>query len=335
MTEMIIRKDRRAGRLTFNRPQALNALSHEMALAIDAALQEWRDDPEVALVVIDAEGERAFCSGGDIAAVYRAGLEGDHRVGREFFRDEYRMNARIAEYPKPIVAFMQGFVMGGGVGVGGHASHRIVGDTTQIAMPETGIGLIPDVGGSWLLGHAPGRCGEYLGLTGARIGAGDAIFTGFADSYIPEAEWPALIDRLAETGDVAAITPRPRPAAPLEGRDLSAFGGPSVAEIVAALEAAGDEAALKPLRRNSPLSMAATLALVRAARGDASLRDSLARELRFTARATAESDFLEGVRAQIIDKDRNPQWSADASPAHVAAMLAPLGEDEIEWEDRT
>ncbi|MDQ7260926.1 enoyl-CoA hydratase/isomerase family protein [Paracoccus sp. PS-1] len=335
MTEMIIRKDRRAGRLTFNRPQALNALSHEMALAIDAALQEWRDDPEVALVVIDAEGERAFCSGGDIAAVYRAGLEGDHRVGREFFRDEYRMNARIAEYPKPIVAFMQGFVMGGGVGVGGHASHRIVGDSTQIAMPETGIGLIPDVGGSWLLGHAPGRCGEYLGLTGARIGAGDAIFTGFADSYIPEAEWPALIDRLAETGDVAAIAPHPRPEAPLEGRDLSAFGGHTVAGIVAALEAAGDEAALKPLRRNSPLSMAATLALVRAARGDASLRDSLARELRFTARATAESDFLEGVRAQIIDKDRNPQWSADASPAHVAAMLAPLGEDEIEWEDRT
>ncbi|MEG4642485.1 enoyl-CoA hydratase/carnithine racemase [Paracoccus pantotrophus] len=334
-SDMIIRKDRRAGRLTFNRPQALNALSHEMALAIDAALREWQDDPEVALVVIDAEGERAFCSGGDIAAVYRAGLAGDHRVGREFFRDEYRMNARIKDYPKPIVAFMQGFVMGGGVGVGGHASHRIVGDTTQIAMPETGIGLIPDVGGSWLLGHAPGRCGEYLGLTGARIGAGDAIFTGFADSYIPEAEWPALIDRLAETGDVAAITPRPRPAAPLEGRDLSAFGGPSVAEIVAALEAAGDEAALKPLRRNSPLSMAATLALVRAARGDARLRDSLSRELRFTARATAESDFLEGVRAQIIDKDRNPQWSADASPAHVEAMLAPLGEDEIEWEDRT
>ncbi len=334
-SEMIARKDRRAGRLTFNRPQALNALSHEMALAIDAALREWQHDPEVALVVIDAAGERAFCSGGDIAAVYRAGLEGDHRVGRAFFRDEYRMNARIAEYPKPVVALMQGFVMGGGVGVGGHASHRIVGDTTQIAMPETGIGLIPDVGGSWLLGHAPGRCGEYLGLTGARIGAGDAIFTGFADAYIPEAEWPALIDRLAETGDATVIAPHPRPEAPLEGRDLSAFGGPSVAEIVAALEAAGDEAALKPLRRNSPLSMAATLALVRAARGDASLRDSLARELRFTARATAESDFLEGVRAQIIDKDRNPRWSADAGPAHVAAMLAPLGEDEIEWEDRT
>ncbi|RDW14647.1 enoyl-CoA hydratase/isomerase family protein [Paracoccus thiocyanatus] len=333
MADIVIRKDRRAGRLTFNRPQALNALSHDMALAIDAALQEWRDDPEVALVLIDAAGERAFCSGGDIAAVYRTGLAGDHRVGRDFFRDEYRMNARIKEYPKPVVALMQGFVMGGGVGVGGHASHRIVGDTTQIAMPECGIGLIPDVGGSWLLGHAPGRVGEYLGLTGARMGPGDAIFAGFADAYIPEAEWPALIERLAESGDVAAIQGRPRPEAPLEGRDLAAFGTVSVAEIMAALEAAGDEAALKPLRRNSPLSMAATLALVRAARGDAHLRDSLARELRFTARATAQSDFLEGVRAQIIDKDRNPQWSADAGPAHVAAMLAPLGEDEIEWED--
>ncbi len=333
MAEMIIRKDRRAGRLTFNRPQALTALSHEMALAIAAALQEWRDDPEVALVVIDAEGERAFCSGGDIAAVYHAGLAGDHQVGRAFFRDAYRMNARIAEYPKPIVAFMQGFVMGGGVGVGGHASHRIVGDTTQIAMPETGIGLIPDVGGSWLLGHAPGRCGEYLGLTAARIGPGDAIFTGFADTYIPEANWPALIEQLAETGDVAVIKGHPRPEASLETADLSPFGGQTVADIIAALELAGNEAALKPLRRNSPLSLAATLALVRAARGDDSLRDSLARELRFTARATAESDFLEGVRAQLIDKDRSPRWAADASPAHVTAMLAPLGDDEIEWEN--
>ncbi|WP_017999986.1 enoyl-CoA hydratase/isomerase family protein [Paracoccus sp. N5] len=332
-SEMIARKDRRAGRLTFNRPQALNALSHEMVRVIDAALRAWRDDPEVALVIIDAAGERAFCAGGDIAAVYRAGLAGDHRVGRAFFRDEYVMNARIAGYPKPVVAFMQGFVMGGGVGVGGHASHRIVGETTQVAMPETGIGMIPDVGGSWLLAHAPGRCGEYLGLTGARMGPGDAIFAGFADSFVPEADWPALKDRLAETGDVAAIEGHPRPEAPLGDRDLSAFGAASVAEILAALQAAGDDAALKVLGRNSPLSLAATLALVRAARGDRDIRESLSRELRFTARATAEGDFLEGVRAQIIDKDRNPRWSADAGPAHVAAMLAPLGEGELNWED--
>lgn len=331
--DMIARKDRRAGRLTFNRPQALNALSHEMVQVIDAALRAWRDDPEVALVIIDAEGDRAFCSGGDIAAVYRAGLAGEHGLGRAFFRDEYVMNARIAHYPKPVVALMQGFVMGGGVGVGGHASHRIIGETAQIAMPECVIGLIPDVGGSWLLAHAPGRVGEYLGLTGARMGPGDAIFAGFADSFIPEADWPALKDRLAETGDVNLILPHPAPDAPLQDRDLSSFGATSLAEITAALEAAGDESALKVLRRNSPLSMAATLALVRAARGDRDIRDSLSRELRFTARATAESDFIEGVRAQLIDKDRNPRWSADAGAAHVAAMLAPLGAEELTWED--
>ncbi|RCW86702.1 enoyl-CoA hydratase/isomerase family protein [Paracoccus lutimaris] len=333
MADILIRKDRRAGRITFSRPQALNALNHDMALAINAALKAWQDDPEVALVIIDAEGERAFCAGGDIAALYHAARAGDHQVGRVFFRDEYRMNARIAEYPKPITAFMQGFVMGGGVGVGGNASHRIVGATTQIAMPETGIGMIPDVGGSWILAHAPGRAGEYLGLTGARMGPGDAIWAGFADSYIPESEWPALIGLLAETGDVARINGQPHPGAPLAAMDLSAFSGATVAEIIAALEAAGDEAALKPLRRASPLSMAATLELVRAARGDVSIRDSLAREMRFTARTTEFGDFLEGVRAQIIDKDRNPQWRADASPAHVAWMLASLGKDEITWED--
>lgn len=339
MGGMIIRKDRRAGRITFDRPEALNALSHEMALAIDRALIDWRDDPEVALVIIDAVGERAFCAGGDIAAVWRAARAGDHEVGRAFFRDEYRMNARIAEYPRPVVAFMQGFVMGGGVGVGGHASHRIVGDTTRIAMPETGIGLIPDVGGSWLLARAPGNLGEYLGLTGARMGPGDAIHAGFADRWLPEEEWEALKDRLSAEGDPALIPALPPPEAPLAGRDLSPFAAPDVAGIMAALEAraargrAEDAEALAALRRASPLSLAATLALVRAARGDRSLRDSLAREFRFTFRATAESDFPEGVRAQLIDKDRSPRWSADASPAHVAAMLAPLGKDEIAWEN--
>ena len=333
MAEILIRKDRRAGRITFARPQALNALSHEMALAIDAALRDWAEDDAIALVIIDAEGDRAFCAGGDIAAVYRAGLAGDHQVGRDFFRDEYRMNARIAEYPKPIVAFMQGFVMGGGVGVGGHASHRIVGDSTRIAMPETGIGLIPDVGGSWLLGHAPGHTGEYLGLTAGRIGPGDAIFTGFADTYLPEAEWPALIDRLAESGDPDMIKGQPRPAAPLETTDLQAFAGRTVGEIMAALAAKGDEASLAALRRNSPLSMAATLALVRAAPNDRSVRDSLAREYRFTWRATAASDFLEGVRAQIIDKDRDPKWSAPSGEAEVKRMLGPLEGAEMLWEE--
>lgn len=332
MDDLTIRTAGRAGRITFTRPKALNALTHAMARAIHDALDGWRDDPAVALVIIDADGDRAFCAGGDIAAVYHAGRAGDHRVGRDFFRDEYRMNAAIADFPKPIVAFMQGFVMGGGVGVGGHASHRIVGDTTRIAMPESGIGLIPDVGGTWLLGRAPGRIGEYLAMTGGRMTAGDAIHAGFADMYIPEADWPGLIAMLEDSGDVTGLRGHPAPAATLDRRDLSAFGGRTLADITAALQEAGDDESLEALRRNSPLSMAAGLAMVRAARGDDCMQQSLSREYRFTARATAESDFLEGVRAQIIDKDRKPVWRRDASDDTLRAMLAPLGDDELQWE---
>ena len=332
MDDLTIRKTGRAGRITLSRPQALNALSHDMALGIHRALDGWRDDPDVAIVIIDAEGDRAFCSGGDIAAVYQAGLAGDHQVGQRFFADEYRMNAAIRDYPKPIIAFMQGFVMGGGVGVGGHASHRIVGDTTRIAMPESGIGLIPDVGGTWLLARAPGRIGEYLTLTGARMDAGDAIHAGFADTYLPEAEWPALIARLEASGDPHDIPQGTVPPSALAERDLSAFGGKTVADITAALDAAGDADALKPIGRNSPLSMAAGLAMLRAARGDQRMQDSLAREYRYTHRATASTDFIEGVRAQIIDKDRSPNWAADASPAAVQAVLAPLGADELTFD---
>ena len=332
MDDLTLSTAGRAGRITFTRPKALNALTHAMARAIHDALDGWRDDPAVALVIIDAEGDRAFCAGGDIAAVYHAGRAGDHQVGRDFFRDEYRMNAAIADFPKPIVAFMQGFVMGGGVGVGGHASHRIVGDTTRIAMPESGIGLIPDVGGTWLLGRAPGRIGEYLAMTGGRMTAGDAIHAGFADMYIPEADWPGLIAMLEDSGDVTGLRGHPAPAATLDRRDLSAFGGRTLADITAALQEAGDDESLEALRRNSPLSMAAGLAMVRAARGDDCMQQSLSREYRFTARATAESDFLEGVRAQIIDKDRKPVWRRDASDDTLRAMLAPLGDDELQWE---
>ena len=333
MNDLHIRRDRNAGRITLTRPQALNALTHDMASAVHAALDDWRDDPAVKLVILDAEGDRAFCAGGDIAAVYHGGRAGDHGIGRRFFSDEYRMNAAIADYPKPIIAFMQGFVMGGGVGLGGHASHRVVGDTTQVAMPESGIGLIPDVGGTWLLSRAPGRIGEYLGLTGARMGAGDAIHARFADLYLPEAEWEAAKDRLADSGDVAVLQGQTPPPAPLAARDLSAYEAETVARITAALEAAGDEDSLKPIRRNSPLSMAATLAMVRAARKDGRIQDSLSREYRFTHRATESSDFLEGVRAQIIDKDRKPNWSAPADPDAVAAMLADLGPQDLTWEN--
>ena len=343
MTEeptIIVRKEGRAGRLTFNRPKALNALDAEMAAAIDRALSDWRDDPEVAVVVIDAVGERAFCAGGDIAKIYHQGRAGDFTTGPRFWREEYRMNARLAEYGKPVVSFMQGFVMGGGVGVGGHAHHRVVGDTTQIAMPETGIGLIPDVGGTLLLAKAPGRVGEYLGVTGSRIGAADAIYAGFADLYLPEAEWEAVKVQLIATGDPGMLPTGRVPATKGRLADLrpqieAAFGGRDIHEIVAALEASGTHFAtetLAILRRNSALSEEATLRLVRMTRATPTIRDALSNEFRFTLRAVEKADFLEGVRAQIIDKDRSPNWkySLETLPmAEVSALLDPLPRD---WE---
>lgn len=343
MTDLAVRIEGVAGRITFARPQALNALTHAMSLAIEAALDAWRDDPAVRVVLIDAEGPRAFCAGGDIAAMYHAGRAGDFDAARRFWRDEYRMNAKIAAWPKPIVALMQGFVMGGGVGVGGHAHHRIVGETAQVAMPECGIGLVPDVGGSWLLARAPGRAGEYLGLTGARMGPGDAIWAGFADRFVPEADWPAMTRALVATGDLAAIPDHPAPASRLAEAMAAldgAFAAPTVGDIAAALGAIDTPeagAARAVIARNAPLSMAATLAIVRAARKDRDLRAAIAREFRFTARALQAGDFLEGVRAQVIDKDRTPRWRhagpGAVDPAEVAAMLAPLGPEWRIWED--
>ncbi|MDV4167870.1 3-hydroxyisobutyryl-CoA hydrolase [Rhodovulum sp. FJ3] len=334
-------KQGRVGRITFTRPQALNALSHEMAMKIEQALDAWATDDDVAMIVIDAEGERAFCAGGDIAAMYHAGKAGDYQIARDFWADEYRMNAKMFNFPKPVAAFMQGFVMGGGVGVGGHASHRIVGDTSQVAMPESGIGLIPDVGGTLLLARAPGRIGEYLGVTGARMGPGDAIHAGFADYYIPEDDWPDLIAQLVDTGDWTLIdaAARPAPDAPLA--DLQPqidahFGGETIGDIVRSLRHEDTDftaAALKPINRNSPLSMACTVELIHRTRIRDTIEAALANEYRFTYRALELGDFIEGVRAQIIDKDRNPTWQdadAETLPAtKISRMLMPLGADEL------
>ena len=205
MTDISIRKSGKAGRITLQRPKALNALSYKMCLAVDEALRDWANDDSVELVVIEAEGEKAFCAGGDISEMYETGTAGDFDYGRQFWFDEYRMNHRIHDYAKPVVSFLQGFTMGGGVGLGCLGSHRVVGDTSQIAMPECGIGLVPDVGGTFILSKAPGRLGEYLGTTAARMNAGDAIVVGFADGYIPEADWPVLIAALEETGDATIV----------------------------------------------------------------------------------------------------------------------------------
>ena len=226
MTDIQIRKTGRAGRITLNRPQALNALTWDMCLAIEAALDAWRDDDTVDLVVIDAAGERAFCSGGDIAEMYRRGRAGDYDFGRRFWTDEYRMNAKVAEFPKPYIAFMQGYTMGGGVGVSCHGSHRIVGGTTRVAMPECGIGIIPDVGGTLILSRAAGCLGHFIGTTGHRMDAGDAILAGFADTFIPETEWPALIERLEASGDPAVIAEAAHPAPSAEIASRRDWGQP-------------------------------------------------------------------------------------------------------------
>lgn len=352
--EVIIRKEGAAGRITLNRPKALNALTHGICLETLKALDAWADDPEVRLVIIDAEGEKAFCAGGDIAQVYHAGRAGNFALGRDFWRDEYVMNARLAEYGKPIVCLMQGFVMGGGVGYGCHVSHRVVGESTQMAMPECGIGLIPDVGGTHLLARAPGWLGMHLGLTGARFGAGDAIAAGFADHFIAQEDWPALINDLVRTGDAerVAAAARPAPKAPLAAlraeidtayNDSGAARDNGVAYVVlvakqlAALESDWAQAAVKAITRNSPLSMASTAAMLRKLGPEGGLRKALQQEFRWTWRSMDRGDFLEGVRAQIIDKDRKPRWQHgapdDLTVIEVEAMLATLGADELIFEE--
>ncbi len=341
MADILIRTDGWAGRITLNRPEALNALTYEMCRAIEAALDEWRDDNAVALVIIDATGERAFCSGGDIQEMYASGRRGDYTYGRRFWTDEYRLNAKIAEYPKPYVALMQGFTMGGGVGVSCHGSHRIVGETSRIAMPECGIGLVPDVGGSLLLSRAPGRLGAYYGMTGARMNASDAIHAGFADVFVPEGDWADLIAALAKSGEADSIEGFAAPCfdatqAGTQAEIDALFAPDSLAGITAGLRVVPTDVAagaLTALGRNSPLSMAVTLEMIRRLGKDATIRDALRQEYRYTWRAMEHGDFLEGIRAAIIDKDRAPRWRhgdiGAVSHKEIDAMLAPLYDAEL------
>ncbi len=341
MTDVHIRTAGRAGRITLNRPKALNAMTYSMCLAIEEAFDTWRDDPAVDLVILDSVGERAFCSGGDIADLYAEGTKGNFAYGQKFWADEYRLNHKIFSYPKPVVSFLQGFTMGGGVGIGCHGSHRVVGDSSQIAMPECGIGLVPDVGGSLMLALAPGRLGEYLGITASRMGPADAIYAGFADHYLPEQMWTTLIPELERTGDPtlieqAAQTP---PTGTLKENtdEISAlFTGERLGDILTDLKSADTplaQDALKKIHRASPLSMACTVEMMHRLRGPSlTMEKALDLEYRFTYRASEHGDFLEGIRAAIIDKDRNPNWQyADLKVplAAVSKMLQPLGPDAL------
>jgi enoyl-CoA hydratase/carnithine racemase len=344
MSDIFIRKTGCAGRITLTRPKALNAMSYDMCMAIDAALDQWQDDDDVSVIVIDAEGDRAFCAGGDIQELYDTGRAGDFEYGRKFWADEYRLNAKIFHYPKPYVAFMQGFTMGGGVGISCHGSHRIVGETSQIAMPECGIGLVPDVGGSLLLSQAPGRLGEYLGTTTQRMGPADAIHAGFADYYIAENLWQGLIAELEKTGNISLIDEKSQP---LPDSELARqqplidryFAGETLADIVRLLRLESSEftdRALKAIGRSSPLSAACTVEMMHRLRGSDDIEKALDLEYRFTYRAAETGDFLEGIRAAIIDKDRNPNWQHDGpdtvSLADISKMLRPLGAHALKLE---
>ncbi|WP_120505107.1 enoyl-CoA hydratase/isomerase family protein [Sulfitobacter mediterraneus] len=341
MKDISLRIVGRAGRITLQRPQALNAMTYEMCLAIENALDAWVEDDNVLLVVIDAEGDRAFCSGGDIAELYATGTKGDFAYGRKFWADEYRLNNKIFNYPKPVVSFLQGFTMGGGVGIGCHGSHRIVGETSQIAMPECNIGLVPDVGGSLMLALAPGRLGEYLGITASRMNADDAILCGFADTYVSQFKWITLIEALEETGDPTVIdtlseTADPGPLRTAQPQIDALLSGETLGDILTDLR--GDQSdfardTLKKMSRSSPLSMACTVEMMHRLRGPSlTMEKALDLEYRFTYRAMEHGDFLEGIRAAIIDKDRNPTWQyADMNVplAAVSQMLRPLGADAL------
>ena len=343
--DILIRKDGVAGRITLNRPKALNALTYQMCLDIDRALIAWAEDPDVQLLIIDAEGDKAFCAGGDIAEMYSTGMAGDFAYGRKFWADEYRMNARMFDFPKPVVSFLQGFTMGGGVGVGCHGSHRIVCENSRIAMPECGIGLIPDVGGSLILARAPGRLGEYLGTTASRMGPADAIYAGFADYYVPSEAWDDLKAELVESGDWnavdrAATQPGDSPLAAQRAEIDHHFAGETLRDVFNSLKATQDDftaRALKGLSHPSPLAMSAAVELVRRVRGLNTIRHALEQEYRYTYRAAEKGEFLEGIRAAIIDKDRQPNWRHDSipdvAPIEVANMLMPLPKGSLNWEE--
>ncbi|MFD1327847.1 enoyl-CoA hydratase/isomerase family protein [Mycoplana ramosa] len=332
------------GRIRLNRPKALNSLTLAIVRDIEAALDRFEADPQVAAVLITGEGERGLCAGGDIRMIYEGGRIGSSEPTL-FWREEYRMNARLGRFGKPFIAIMDGIVMGGGVGVSVYGSHRIVTERTRLAMPETGIGFFPDVGASWFLTRQDGELGTYAALTGAQLAAGDVIALGLADAFVPSDRMPALVAALSQlpptsthadiSTTIGAFTKPPPPATVASHREAidRLFAFDTIEAIVQALEREGTpfaEKTIADLKTKSPLSLKVTLRLLRLGRAAPSLDACLEREFAATAGVLQGHDFFEGVRAAVIDKDRNPQWRparlAEATDADVAAFFQPAAE---------
>ena len=348
--DLIARREGAVGVIRLNRPKAINAVTLEMFRDVDKALDAFEADPAVAVILLEGAGERGLCAGGDIRALWESSkVKGD--LGKILWRDEYILNARIKKFPKPYVSFMDGIVMGGGVGLSAHSSHRVVTDKTKLAMPEVGLGFFPDVGGTWLLSHSPGEIGTYFGLTGQTMNGPDAIHAGFADAVVPSgkladlrealtkvragitsAEVKALIAGFA-TGETAG------PVAAMQDKIDVWFAYDRMEDIIAALQRDGSELALstlKTLSEKSPRGMVVTLKLLRLARTSKSLEECLVREYRAALEVFASDDFREGVRAAVIDKDRSPKWSPprieDVTPEMVVPYFAEIGADELKFD---
>jgi enoyl-CoA hydratase len=336
--EVLTRVDGGVGFVTLNRPKAINSLNQTMVELLSAVLIRWERDDAVRTVVLSGAGDRGLCAGGDVVTVYNSARK-DGVVTRRFWRDEYRLDAQIGRFAKPFVSLMDGIVMGGGVGVSAHANTRVVTDTSKIAMPEVGIGFIPDVGGAYLLSRAPGALGLHAALTGAPFSGADAIAMGFADHYVPHGDLDAFTAAIAADGIAGALAHHaiePPPSNLAAQRDWidKCFAGDTVEDIVAALrghDAGPAQDAANLIASRSPIAVSVALEAVRRAGKLETLEDVLVQDYRVSSASARSHDLVEGIRAQIIDKDRNPKWSpptlAAVSRADVDAYFAPVDDD--------
>lgn len=343
--EVLVTREGGLGILTLNRPAAMNALTHGMVNRLAEALEGWSDDPGIRTVLIRGAGDRGLCAGGDVVSLHAAAVSGDRELPARFWADEYALNLVISRYPKPYVALMDGVVLGGGVGVSAHGSHRIVTERTRLGMPEVGIGFIPDVGGTWLLARAPGELGTRLALTGEMVGAAEAVTLGLADRFVPSDRLESLTEALRDTPADAAIAAVAEPAPEsmlLSQKDWHdrMFAGADAEAIIERLRAAGEDgtALADTIASKSPTAVAVALAALRRALEADSLATVLEEEFRVSMHCLAHPDFREGIRAQLIDKDRNPRWQparlADVDQASVEAFFAPLDGGELDLTTR-